>query len=138
MKCCSFLFAALFLLAVSINASAQDATPQADASPNKRGKFAQMDKNGDGLISQDEWTRNSRAFARIDLNKDGLLSHEELIEASKKYGGKGRKKLAQMDTNGDGKIARDEWSGKAKAFDRLDANHDGYLSQDEITPTGQQ
>ena len=60
---------------------------------------------------------------------------------------------AQMDTNNDGKIAKDEWKGpvqgftkldtdgdgfitreemRKKRFDRLDANQDGVLSRDEV------
>ena len=42
------------------------------------------------------------------------------------------RKLQQMDANSDGKIARDEWRGNPKGFDRLDANHDGVLTRDEL------
>ena len=38
----------------------------------------------------------------------------------------------RMDTNGDGKISRDEWKGPADMFDKLDTNHDGYISRDEM------
>lgn len=43
-----------------------------------------------------------------------------------------RVRWEQMDKNGDGKISREEWTGKPKVFDRLDANHDGFLTKDEI------
>lgn len=42
------------------------------------------------------------------------------------------RKMAVMDKNGDGKITRDEWTRKPKAFDRLDLNHDGILTPDEV------
>lgn len=88
MKCCSFLFAAMFLLAVSINAFAQEATSQSNPELKRRGKFAQMDKNGDGMISRDEWTRKPKAFDKLDLNHDGFLTRDELLQARQKFGGK--------------------------------------------------
>ncbi len=33
--------------------------------------------------------------------------------------------------NGDGTVSRSEFDGPADQFDILDANHDGYLSEDE-------
>ncbi len=42
------------------------------------------------------------------------------------------KKMAQLDKDGDGKISRDEWTRKPKAFDRLDVNQDGFITQEEI------
>jgi Ca2+-binding EF-hand superfamily protein len=38
----------------------------------------------------------------------------------------------KLDTNRDGAISRDEWKGRAKAFDRLDADHNGSLSLKEL------
>src|SRR5262245_62267597 len=39
---------------------------------------------------------------------------------------------AQMDTNKDGKISKDEWKGPADRFTQLDSNGDGYLTRDEL------
>jgi Ca2+-binding EF-hand superfamily protein len=38
----------------------------------------------------------------------------------------------KVDTNHDGAISRDEWKGRPKAFDRLDADHNGSLSPREL------
>lgn len=54
-----------------------------------KNKIMQMDTNGDGFISREEWTRNEKAFDRIDLNKDGRLSREEMQEFRQQNGGKG-------------------------------------------------
>jgi Ca2+-binding EF-hand superfamily protein len=47
-------------------------------------------------------------------------------------GGQRGKFLQKMDANSDGKIARDEWKGKAQGFDTLDADKDGFLTAAEI------
>ena len=44
-------------------------------------RFQQLDKNGDGVISRDEWTRRPETFDRIDVNHDGVLSQDELKTA---------------------------------------------------------
>jgi Ca2+-binding EF-hand superfamily protein len=37
-----------------------------------------------------------------------------------------------MDLNHDGKISRSEWKGKEQAFDRIDVDHDGFITHDEL------
>ncbi|MDP7033218.1 MAG: sulfatase-like hydrolase/transferase [Planctomycetota bacterium] len=54
----------------------------------------------------------------------------EAQATSRKQGFAGR-----FDKDGDGKISREEFSGPARRFDRLDKNRDGVLSGDEI-PSG--
>ncbi len=40
--------------------------------------------------------------------------------------------MGVMDTNEDGTISREEWTGDGETFDRLDRNDDGLLARDEI------
>ena len=37
-----------------------------------------------------------------------------------------------MDANGDRQISQAEWKGSADDFARLDANHDGILTRNEL------
>lgn len=64
-----------FLAALlSVTAFAQTSAQQ--RRPGKR--FQRLDRNQDGRISRDEWTRRPRAFDRLDLNHDGFITREEL------------------------------------------------------------
>lgn len=40
--------------------------------------FKRLDKDANGSISRQEWTRNPKAFDRLDRNKDGQLTRDEL------------------------------------------------------------
>jgi hypothetical protein len=39
----------------------------------------------------------------------------------------------RVDRNGDGRIARDEWTGNAAAFNRMDRNGDGVITREEYS-----
>ena len=40
--------------------------------------------------------------------------------------------LHRFDRNGDGRISRDEWTRRPGRFNQLDADHDGYVTQQEL------
>lgn len=71
--------------------------------------FQQLDSNGDGVLSQDEFSREAmmaarrelmklQIFAHADQNDDGYLSPDEFPP----------RRLADMDANADGEVTRDE------------------------------
>jgi hypothetical protein len=71
------------------------------------------------------------------LNHDGVLSGEEVLPRAASEG-TDRSRRAEMaarferaDRNGDGQIARSEWTGTTAAFKRMDADGDGIITRDE-------
>jgi Ca2+-binding EF-hand superfamily protein len=115
-----------------------------------------FDKDGDGFLSKSELPpRAAPFFERADLNGDGKLDVQEveklLVVLRKRFGQAGNAPagkpeggkpavdrlvtnfLERMDTNGDGKISKDEARGPLlKNFERFDTNKDGFLDKDEL------
>ncbi|HEY3174435.1 MAG TPA: hypothetical protein VGK94_01605 [Candidatus Polarisedimenticolia bacterium] len=98
--------------------------------PEDRGaRFSQLDRNGNGLISHDEWDGDRKSFNFLDDNRNGALSREEFVNVSPAV----RRALFKgFDLNGNGAISRTEWNGDRQSFARLDANDDGKLMRDEF------
>lgn len=124
----TILLAACVLLA---NAAAQ-ATPQAlpDAAQQR---LAQLDANGDHAIDRTEaqaMPRLAEQFEQLDGNRDGRLTMTEVEQSM-------QTRWAAADANHDGYIDKAEVQHAAmprleRFFERLDANADGRLSQQEV------
>ena len=99
--------------------------------------FQRADANHDGKISSDEWKRKSEAFSRLDQNHDGFITQDEAQSTAARHRERQvrrREKLfGRMHSNKDARISRDEWKSAAAAFERLDSNHDGVITQDELS-----
>src|SRR5262249_17355453 len=61
-----------------------------------------MDRNGDGVITRDEWRGTDRAFRDLDWNNDGVLSGDEI-----RYGNS-RPFVRNGDWNQDGVVDRQD------------------------------
>ena len=99
-------------------------------------RLKQADTNGDGMLSREEakaLPMISKHFDEIDANHDGQITAEELHAFHQKRRADHWKKL---DTDGDGRISRDEAKANAarlfEHFDEIDANHDGFITPEEL------
>lgn len=122
------------LLATTAGAAfAQDATSREE---RRAEMFAELDTNGDGTISAEEFAAGANRFARADTNGDGLLTAEELAAAGEERAAhRAERMIARLDQNGDGALSEDEITSRrdpSRMFDRLDANDDGAVSAEEF------
>ncbi len=126
-------------------------------------EFSRLDTNHDGKVTQDETDAaglTERFFASRDTNSDGVIDEEEYVPSrateeddgdggdeggdggGEGGGGRGeRPAFSERDTDGDGKITKEEAEAAgrmAEFFDRIDANSDGVIDEEEYNspPTG--
>ena len=105
--------------------------PQYDDETNLR--FEEMDTNGDGRVTRDEWRGNDRSFDVHDWNRDGMLSGDELRPGSRRRTDRDRSvRFDQLDRDNDGYLSFSEWPRDRQVFYRLDRDDDGRLSRSEL------
>ncbi len=134
----------LKLLLVAILA----ATPMTAALGHDQGKsamkaliaeqFAAADADGDGQVSRSEiYDERKSRFATTDSNNDGAISATELDTALAVWRlPRLTKRLALMDTDGNGSVDIEEFARHDRWLHRLDKNHDGAIDRDEIKSAG--
>ena len=118
-----------------------------------RTSATELDRNGDGRVSYDEFTafmgpepsavgpdlfeRGRDVFARIDADKSGTISRDEWkkFDTAPESG----QDFDALDTNHDNEISPDEWQHNLGSsgvvmhlLKRLDTNQDDSLSNDEL------
>lgn len=135
------LIAALAATALTTAATAQGRGPMALDRP----EFAELDADGDGLLSADEMREAMTArFTAADADGNGALSADELetiIEARLAERGARmvERMLARRDADGSGDLSLEELAQgqpRQAMFDRLDADGDGAISEAEFEAHG--
>lgn len=125
--------------------AAPPAEPQAGARPQPQNmRFAEMDRNRDGVITRQEWRGSQRSFEVHDWNGDGRLAGDEVRQgANWPNRGQGQQSTAfwdwseaqfrQLDRNADNRISRSEWARyDIEDFIRADQNGDNVLTMREF------
>ena len=95
-----------------------------------------LDSDGDGMISAEEFQppRRRGMIEHMDVNNDGAVTVEEINEQIADRQEKETARLhaffSDADTDGDGAVTREE--AQTAAFNRVDENRDGYLTEEEL------
>lgn len=137
------VLAAVMTLTVALDA--QRGRGRGQAAPMR---FAEMDTNGDGVISRAEWRGWDRAFQNQDWNGDGQLSGPEVRPGAPRYETVEEADhvpnrferfvswttagFTSLDHNRDRRISANEWHYEIETFRRVDRNRDGALDQTEF------
>lgn len=94
---------------------------------------ADYDGNGDGQITLEEFGGAEATFELFDRNGDGVLTEDDsgrrFGQRMRMHHGPGGLILRVADGDGDGKVTAAEWQA---LFDDLDADDDGEISEDEL------
>lgn len=117
------------------------------ATPEVRATFSEMDANGDGTITQDEY----RAYLANDIALSAELAEPEGLPAacaadmgtllkpsSAELKQEAEKGFAEVDLNKDGRVTYEELLAQyqrdmAEEFLALDSNRDGFLTAQELS-----
>jgi hypothetical protein len=115
---------------------------------NANMRFRELDTDGNGVITRQEWRGNDRSFRNHDWNGDGRLSGDEVrpgakrpprwddrdVEASiEREDDWSAERFRALDHNGDNRLARSEWHAAPELFTRIDRNRDNVVSAAEFT-----
>lgn len=93
-------------------------------------RFPGEDRNGDGVISRQEWWGNSRRFERLDRNGDGVLARSEINVRRNRRADTNTS--GTLDRNRSGAVDQYEWPYNFAVFNELDRNDDGRLTRTEL------
>jgi Ca2+-binding EF-hand superfamily protein len=130
-----------------------DRSPQVRGSSVHRDTFKLLDKNGDGMISSEEFYQSPRMqrlpqekreviFSRIDTDADGRITPPEIRKMRQESHERHMQELRKLDEDRSGGLSFSELSKgeffsklpdekRKEIFDRMDTNRDGQLTPDD-------
>jgi Ca2+-binding EF-hand superfamily protein len=124
----------------------------ATADAQRRGtttiRFQELDRDGNGIITRQEWRGSDQSFRNHDWNGDGKLSGDEVRVGARRNNRWDDRDIEQsidreddwsverfrlLDHDGDNRLSRSEWHAASELFTRLDRNRDNFLTAAEYT-----
>ena len=123
-------------LLATIAATSVAAQTSGDREERRAEMFQELDANKDGSDSEDEYENRPDRLARADTDGIGFLSAEDLLAAGDDRADRRvARMIERLDANDDGVLSQEEIEARrspAGMFDRLDANNDGMVSEEEF------
>lgn len=106
------------------------------------GIFERADTNSDGSVTRAEFVAaRGDQFAKLDRNSDGYVDSSDApkrLAARRQKNGGADFMVGQFDTDGDGKVTRQELvDGPTLIFDRADADKNDVLDAKELAAAKQ-
>ena len=134
----------------AFSAQAQEPAPAPAPAP-KQVSVKPVDKDGDGKFSFDEFTDGldeatksalKAMFEKLDTDQDGFLTMAEIQAQGNPSAAVSKLEIHPNDKDGDGKFSFEEFAdgigdeaqkaAAKQAFDKMDADQDGFLTMAEI------
>jgi len=120
------------------NATSSNAPAPAPRAQVTEPRFRGMDRDRNGQITRAEWNGSAQSFRVHDWNGNGVLDGDEVRQGAFRQGrdlefedfDRGET-FVNLDMNNNNRIEPREWHASLDAFNRLDRNRDGIVSQAE-------
>ena len=94
------------------------------------------DRNGDGLVTRNEWPGNDASFRQLDRDGDGVISrYDRGLNADARSTTTHRSRtdrFSGLDRNRDGRLTQSEWRMSGRSFSDYDHDRNGVITRDEF------